>query len=202
MSVIKSRITSKKDMAEVIRETIIKFNRETAWLATGVVGTVVFAAIVLAVEEHQPNAKPTESELSVHGNPNSAAGIAKNSNPNAESAASQDSTADLTIAKTSLGEKVSSSRIVSATHASGLAFKTEASHHEHRQDGMRFKGSRTENEKNRSSVALSASAVKRRLVELWHQSLAQNDKSRSWTAFSHLNKGVHKKAAYTAEMSH
>jgi hypothetical protein len=201
--VLKSRITPRKDMAEVIRETIIKFNRDTAWLATGVVGTVVFAAIVLAVEEHQPNAKPTESELSVPGNLNSTAdGIAKSSNPDAESAASQDSTVDRTIAKTSLGEKVSSSRIVSVTHASGLAFKPETNHHEHRQDGRGFKGSRTENEKNRSSVAFSASAVKRRLVELWHQSLAQNDKSRSWTAFSHLNKGVHKKAAYTAEMSH
>jgi hypothetical protein len=186
-------------MGEVIRETIIKFNRDTAWLATGVVGTVVFAAIVLAFEEHQPNAKATESDLSAKSNLDPMAGvIVKSSDSSAESATSQDGSVD----KTSLEEKSSSSRTDSATHAPGLAFKPEANHHPHREDDLRIKGSRTQNEKNRSSVALSASAVKRRLIELWHQSLAQNDKSRSWTAFSHLNKGVHKKAAYTAETSH
>jgi hypothetical protein len=37
------------------------------------------------------------------------------------------------------------------------------------------------------------------LIELWHQSLARSKKSRDWTAFSNLNRGVSKKAAYTAE---
>jgi hypothetical protein len=190
-------------MGEVIRETIIKFNRDTAWLATGVVGTVVFAAIVLAFEEHQPNAKATESDLSAKSNLDPMAGvIVKSSDSSAESATSQDGSVDKTLSKTSLEEKASSSRTDSATHAPGLAYKPEANHHPRREDDLRFKGSRTQNEKNRSSVALGASAVKRRLIELWHQSLAQNDKSRSWTAFSHLNKGVHKKAAYTAETSH
>ena len=29
------------------------FNRDTVWLATGVLGAVVFAALVLVVQEHQ-----------------------------------------------------------------------------------------------------------------------------------------------------
>jgi len=190
-------------MAEMIRETIIRFNRDTAWLATGVVGTVVFAAIVLAVQEHQPNAKPAENELSVKANPSPMAGvIAKSYSPNADSTPTQNSSVDRALTKTSLDEKVSSSRIGSATPAAGLAFKPEASHHEHRQDNTRLKGSRTPNERNGWSVAFGAAAVKRRLIELWHQSLAQNEKSRSWTAFSHLSRGAQKKAAYTAEMIH
>jgi hypothetical protein len=186
-------------MAKVIRETIIKFNRDTAWLATGVVGTVVLAAIVLAVQEHQPNAKPAGSDLSVKANPASMlAVIANRSSPDTGSAPRPDSSVD----RTSLDEKVSSSRNQSTTHASDPALKPEAGRHEQRPESTRRRGSRTPNARNRSSVAFGDSEVKRRLIALWHQSLAKNDKSRSWTAFSHLNKGVHNKAAYTAEMSH
>jgi hypothetical protein len=174
-------------MVQVIRETVIRFNRDTGWLATGLVGTIVFAAIVLAVQEHQPNAKPAETD------PSPLVGvIAASSSPNAEMPPTQDSSVDREPVKTSLDEKVSSSRNESAVPPAGLAFRPEGRHHEHRQDSTR----------NRSSVTLSTAGIKRRLIELWHQSLAKNEKSRSWTAFSHLNRGVHKKAAYTAEMSH
>jgi hypothetical protein len=37
-----------KKRAPVTRDTISKFNRDTVWLATGVLGTVVFAALMLA----------------------------------------------------------------------------------------------------------------------------------------------------------
>ena len=184
-------------MVQVIRETVIRFNRDTGWLATGLVGTIVFAAIVLAVQEHQPNAKPAETDTAPL-----AGVIAASSSPNAELPPTQDSSVDREPVKTSLDEKVSSSRNESAVPPAGLAFRPEGRHHEHRQDSTQLKGSRTPNERNRSSVALSTADVKRRLIELWHQSLVKNEKSRSWTAFSHLNRGAHKKAAYTAEMSH
>jgi hypothetical protein len=58
------------------------------------------------------------------------------------------------------------------------------------------------NARNRSSVASRSIDVKRRLVEIWHQSLAQSEKSRSWTGFSKLKRGVNKKAAYTAATHH
>jgi hypothetical protein len=44
--------------------------------------------------------------------------------------------------------------------------------------------------------------VKRRLIELWHQSLERSKKSRDWTAFSNLNSAVSKKATYAAETNH
>jgi hypothetical protein len=44
-----------------VTSDIIKgFNRDTVWLATGVLGSIVFAALVLAVQEyHPPNVNPT-----------------------------------------------------------------------------------------------------------------------------------------------
>ena len=41
-------------------DVIRGFNRDTAWLATGVLGAVIFAALVLAVQEHQPNATASD----------------------------------------------------------------------------------------------------------------------------------------------
>ena len=52
------------------------------------------------------------------------------------------------------------------------------------------------NVRNRSSLASRFIGVKRRLIELWHQSM--RGETRSWTAFSKLNSGVKKKTAYTA----
>src|SRR5271165_6156896 len=64
------------------------------------------------------------------------------------------------------------------------------------------RGPKARNASKRSSVASRTVDVKRRLIELWHLSLAKNKKSRSWTAFSNLNRGERRKAAYTAETNH
>jgi hypothetical protein len=44
-----------------VTSDIIKgFNRDTVWLATGVLGSLVFAALMLAVQEYHPtNVHPT-----------------------------------------------------------------------------------------------------------------------------------------------
>jgi hypothetical protein len=72
----------------------------------------------------------------------------------------------------------------------------------HRQDFARAIGPKTRNSRNRSYAAFGSVDVKRRLIELWHQSLAKSEKSRGWSAFSNLNTGLSKKAAYTAETNH
>ena len=190
-------------MAEVIRDTIVKFNRDTGWLAAGVVGTVIFAALVLAVQEHLPNAAPTERYTSANPNPTAMTSVvAKNTNPDGELTPARGSSVDRAVTKPSGDETVSPPARESAAPTSGLALKPQADHHPHRQDSTRERTSKTSTGKKRSSVALGSVAVKRRLIELWHQSLANRAKSRSWTAFWHLNKGGDKKAAYTAETSH
>ena len=45
-------------------DVIRGFNRDTAWLATGVLGAIIFAALVLAVQEHHPTkVNPTEEAV-------------------------------------------------------------------------------------------------------------------------------------------
>ena len=58
------------------------------------------------------------------------------------------------------------------------------------------------NVKERSSVRPRFVGVKMRLIALWHQSLARSEKSRNWTTFSNLNRGLRKKAVDTAETNH
>ena len=45
-------------------DVIRGFDRDTAWLATGVLGAIIFAALVLAVQEHhQTKVNPTEEAV-------------------------------------------------------------------------------------------------------------------------------------------
>ena len=45
-------------------DVIRGFNRDTARLATGVLGAIIFAALVLAVQEHHPmKVNPTEEAV-------------------------------------------------------------------------------------------------------------------------------------------
>jgi hypothetical protein len=72
----------------------------------------------------------------------------------------------------------------------------------HRQDSGRVMGLKVHRARSRSSVRLRFVDVKMRLIALWHQSLAQSKKSRTWAAFSNSNKGERSKVSYTAETYH
>jgi hypothetical protein len=187
-------------MAPVKRDTISGFNRDTVWLAVGVLGTVVFAALVLAVQECQPKAPQTEKDLSLNANPGGARSVLASSNFTGKRTPEQGSGDDHTVTETALLEPPSSS--AAPTPAPVLAVTPEISRNAHRQDSAPERRPRSRNAGNRSSLASRTIDVKRRLTELWHESLARNAKSRSWTAFSNLNKGATKKAAYTAETDH
>jgi hypothetical protein len=174
-------------MASVKRDTISRFNRETVWLAVGVLGTVVFAALVLAVQECQPKAPQTERDLSLNANPGEARSVLAVSNFTGKMTPEQGSGDDHTFTETALLEACPSSS--APTPAPVLAFTPEISRNAHRQDSAPEKRLRTRTVKNRSSFGFGTVNVKRRLIELWHESLARNAKSRSWTAFSNLNRG-------------
>ena len=49
-------------------DVIKGYNRDIVWLATGVLGAVVLAALMLAVEERQPKATQAERDLLPHAN--------------------------------------------------------------------------------------------------------------------------------------
>ena len=188
---VKKSTVSIRQMAPVKRDTISRFNRDTVWLATGVLGTVVFAALVLAFQECPPKAPQTEKDLLLKANPARAGSVlARSSSSGDKTTAGLGSGNDLGFAETSLPE-IPSSNMEPAASPPGpvLASPPEISHNALRQNSARERISRTHNVKNRSSVGFGTADVKRRLIELWHKSLARSAKSRSWTAFFELEQG-------------
>ena len=182
-------------------DVIRGFNRDTAWLATGVLGAIIFVALVLAVQEHQPTkVNPIEEAVQAGSDrlPNAnvvtlGSVVAKSSND--KMASGEGNGVDHAFNKTS-PEDDPFSQIESTgtgSHARS-AFAPEINRDDpqgnsgsgtlvHRQDSGRVRGTKTGNGRNRSSAAFKYVDVKRRLIELWHQSLVKSEKSRSWTAF-------------------
>ena len=194
-------------------DVIRRFNRDTAWLATGVLGTVIFAALMIAVRERQLKATQAERDLLLNANPATVASVvAKSSNANGKMTPGPGSSVDHAFTETP-PQEIPSSQMEPAASTPVLALTPEVNRNDaqanpdagplaDRQDSARAIGPKARNASNRSSVASRYVDVKRRLIELWHQSLAKSEKSRSWTAFSNLNRGAKKKAAYTAETNH
>ena len=181
-------------------DVIKGYNRDTAWLATGVLGAVVLAALMLAVEERQP--KATQAERDFLPNANSAtmdSVVAKSSHPNGKMTTESGSSVDHAFTETP-PQEIPSLQMEPAASAPILAPAStpQKNRESPRQDATQAPAPNTRNLRNGSSVASRIINVKRRLIELWHQSLARSE-TRSWTAFSNLNRGVSKKAAYTAE---
>jgi len=191
---------------------ISRFNRDTVWLATGVLGTVIFAAVMVAVQECQRKATEAERDLLLNANPATVAGVVANtSNADGKMTPGPGSSVDHAFTETP-PQEIPSSQMEPAASTPVLALTPEnrndaqanpdAGPLADRQDSARAIGPKARNVRNRSSAAFGSVDVKRRLIELWHQSLAKSEESRSWTAFSNLNRRVRKKAAYTAEADH
>jgi hypothetical protein len=187
----------------VTGDVIKGYNRDTAWLATGVLGAVVLAALMLAVEERQP--KATQAERDLLPNANSAtveSVVAKSSDSSGKMTSGPESSIDPTFTEPPLQEIPFSEMQPAATSPiSAPAFTLQKNRDAPRQDSTQAPAPKIRNVRNRSSLASRFTGVKRRLIELWHQSMAGGE-TRSWTAFSKLNSGVKKKAAYTAETNH
>ena len=189
---------------QVTRDTIIRFNRETIWVATGLLGTLVFAALALALQERQRKARQAESDFFPNANlATMGSAIAKSSNSNGKLTPEPESSVDNGSTETSLRE-IPSSRMepAASTPTSVFVVPPAINRNAHRQYSPRVREPKIRNLRNRSSGEFGSVDVKRRLIELWHQSLERSKKSRDWTAFSNLNSGVSKKATYTAETNH
>jgi hypothetical protein len=206
-------------------DVIRRFNRDADWLAALVLGAVVSAALMLAVlvqDRHPKAVDLTEKAVQAGGdlllNANSGmvfkdVGL-KGKKYTGEITSGQASSADHPLTEISPKENPSSPMEAAASVPTPvLAITSELNHINAQpnrsasspviwQDSAPVIRPKIHIVRNRSSVAFRYGDVKRRLIELWHQSLAKSEKSRSWTAFSNLNRGVRKKAAYTAEADH
>ncbi len=159
-------------------DIIRSFNRETVWVATGLLGTLVFAALVLAFQENQRKARQAESDFFPNAHlATMGSAIAKSSNSNGKLTPEPESSVDHGSTETSLRE-IPSSRMepAASTPTSVFAAPPAINRNARRQYSSRVREPKTRNVRNRSSVASRSIDVKRRLIELWHQSLARGEK--------------------------
>ena len=190
-------------------ETIRRFNRDTMWLSMGVLSVLLSAVLVLAVlvQERKPKAADLRAVDANFPNGFKVTGLNGKSSGD-KTISGQASVVDQVNTEIFPKEKPSPQiEAAASTPTPVLGFTPEISHTKAglnpfswmpvTRQTARVIGRKMRNE-NRSSVGFGTADVKRRLVELWHKSLAQSEKSSGWTAFSNLNKGLRKKAAYTA----
>jgi hypothetical protein len=178
----------------VTSDVIKGFNRDTAWLATGVLGAIIFAALVLAVQERHPTKVNSTEEAVQAGSdrlPNAnfvtlESVVAKSSND--KMASGEGNGVDHAFNKTSPEDDPFSQleRAGSApTPVSTFALEKNRDNTQgksgsgtlvdRQDDSARTRGLKVRKEKNRSSPSFGTADVKRRLIELWHQSLARGE---------------------------
>ena len=172
------------------------FNRSTMLVATGLLGTVIFAALVLAVQERHPmaanlgeEARQTSGEFLLNASPAALSEVVGSSGK---------STDEITSGQATSSEDGFTPEINHPEVQANVSTWSPAQ----RQDAARVIRPKVPNVRHRSSMQSRFVDVKMRLLALWHQSLARSEKSRTWTLFSNSNKERRKKVNYTAETTH
>ena len=191
-----------------------RFNRETEWLAAGLLGIVLFAALAFAflVPEHHLRT----ADLTTEGSPAKsgfllnadAARLLRIVDLNAKIPASEVTSGTAThvdqrISTNSSKETLSGIEAGAASTpppvpvlSPGMSTIAQADGNTWSPDSARVIGARIPKESYRSSRRPRVFDVKMRLIALWHQSLLRSEKDRSWAIFSNLNR--RKRACYTA----
>ena len=175
-----------------INEVIKRFNRNTTWVATGLLGCVVFAALIVALQERhakpynfREEARQATVDPLVNANPTAISDIVvSNEKSTAEIASRQATSVD---------------RGLTPNQPNVLGNVTPSSPSE-RTDSAPVIHTKPPSGRNRSSIRRSIVDVRSRLIALWHQSL--REKSRGWTSFSNSDKWQRENISYTATTSH
>ena len=158
-----------------MHEVLRRFDRETGWLATGLLGGLILAAMAIDVQlqkhrREQVNLPTKTTEFGVD-----------------HPAIFQPQTDETATAATPDLNSDADCRNVQASPSILSTQKTLAA-----------KAPKTSTAKSKSSKRLRIVDVKKRLIELWHQSLARAE-TRSWTLFKSSSGRDKKKVSYTAE---
>jgi hypothetical protein len=173
---------------------ISKFNRDTMVLTVGLLGTVIFAALVLAVQELHPKTavvtdepNQTGGDLSLNANP---IALAKIAGLNAKHTG--ETTSD---PATNLDEGFNPENTQTGPHANARSWSAARPQGSVREIRPKIPRVRTH-----PSLWAKLADLKMRLFAFWHRKFAPAERSRGWTQFS--NKGERKKVSYTAETNH
>jgi hypothetical protein len=210
------------DTHDVIR----RFNRDTEWLATEVLGAMVVATLVLAslLQEHhhkaadlieEEEARQTRGDLVLNAN---SAALSKvvglTGKSTGETTSGQATRIDhgfIVIGpqenssprmKTAASGQTPVNAVTPEINHSDVQANASSSSPAHWQDPAREIRPKIHVLRSRSSVRARFVDAKMRLIALWHQSRVQTERSRSWALFSNSNKGERKKVSYTAETNH
>jgi len=194
-------------LAPSAKNVMRKFNRGTAYLATGLLASFIFAALLLALQERQKIADqsteqwPTSGELSWNAN---LGRVSTGGGLNAESSIDQSSSGQATSAAQAL--PAISSRKSASPHTDipeatqspvsvqppGINLydapdSASSSPSQQPYDFARVIRSKIHNLRHRSSVRLRSLGVKMRLIALWHQRLERSQRSRGWKGLWEVN---------------
>jgi hypothetical protein len=201
-------------------DVLRRFNRDTAWLVVWLLGILGFAALVFAVLIPEPhpataglqgrasqaksapslaaeaaqffkivdsNAKRSASQVTsgtlAHVDQGSTEGSSKESNALTEAAAGSTPAPILVLPEPSPR--------IAATNVSNWSPAQ-------RKESVQAIRGKAPYRRGKSSGGLGDVDVKKRLIQLWRQSLVRTEKPRSWAIFSKLERK--KKAAFTARM--
>jgi hypothetical protein len=182
----------REDPASLTRmyNAIQKFNRNTTWVATGLLGSVIFAALIIALQDRQSKADDLVTK----------AGQSRaNLFPRTAGVAMTDSAPiDKSDAETISEQPAKLSRRESTQVMNQAEVKPDATP----QSQVSADSARSTNERNQgrpqSSVRSRYVGAKARLIALWHQQL-RRQKSPGWTLSNEWRK---KKISYTAATNH
>jgi hypothetical protein len=173
-----------------------RFNRNTTLVATGLLGTVIFAALVLAVQEHHPlpaevaeNATPTSAQVLPNANP------IELSEVHGLNGKSTDKTSSEQEASLDDG---STPELNHAALQSDVSSWSPAQRH----DSARVIRPTIANVRHRSPARFRFVNVKMWFLALWHHGWQRAEKSRSWTQSWHSNKERKRKVSYTSATTH
>jgi hypothetical protein len=176
-------------------EVIRRLNRDTTWVATGLLGAVIFAALVLALLECHPKAddltkeaRQTTGSASLNANPSALGNVAGSNGQSTNEITSRQATS----VDHGLPPEIKHPDVQANAPSWSPA---------NRPDFARVVRPIIPDVKYRLPVRPGYVDVKTRLIALWHQSL-EREKSRGWTLYSKSNKWQRKKISYTAATSH
>ena len=205
------------------QDVIRRFNRDTAWLAMGVLGALVFATLLVAVQERSPKPadltqekRQAEGNLLLYGHPGTHFTVVdlNEKGSNGKSIPEQAPSVDHSLTEISPQEDPSPGMETAASTQNPVeALTPEINHPDLQananswssanwQDSARVIRPKVHVLRYKSSPRRRLVDVKMRLIALWHQSLVRSERSRNWTLFSNLNKRERKKVGYTAETNH
>jgi hypothetical protein len=155
----------------VASDKIRTFNRDTAWLATGVLSVLFLAALAIAVGELQTNAPQAKLDFLPNANaPTVESVVAKSSSSNEKVTPGSETGIDHALTERPLQELASlDPGSAASTPTSVLGFTPQKNRDTPEQDSAQTPVSKTRNVRSRSSVVSRFIGVKRRLIELWHQ---------------------------------